>query len=136
MERKSGLVAAVAALLLAAGTGASAAQEAPVDPAQVERIATTTSYLDLSRDLAALVAADPANPLIPVMRARLAVLLEQEIQRIALITSPALLREELARLQALDPVDPLVAIITNRIVVISQPPGGTTRVAFFDTTPY
>lgn len=136
MDRKSGLVAAVAALLLAAGTATSAAQDVPApDPALVQRVAAATSYVDLNKQLAVLAATDPTNPLITVMRARLMVLLDAEIKRISAITSPVLLREELAKLQAELPGDPLIALVTERIVVVSQPTGPT-RVAFVDTNPY
>lgn len=136
MDRKSGLVAAVAALLLAAGTGTSAAQDAPPpDPAQVEQILAATSYIDLSTQLAALVRSDPNNPIIAVMRARLVVLLDAEVNRISLITSPAVLRQELALLQEFLPNDPLIEILSERIVVVSQPVVPTT-VAFLDTNPY
>jgi hypothetical protein len=128
----------VAALLLAAGTGTSAAQDAPPpDPAQVQQVLSATSYIDLARQIAILVETDPNNPLLAVMRARLVVLLDAEIARISAITSPALLREELARLQAVLPGDPLVEIVSAQIVTVSQPPTPTpTRVAFVDTNPY
>jgi hypothetical protein len=137
MDRKSGLVGAVAALLLAASAGVSSAQEARLpDLVQVERIAAVTSYLDLGRELAALVRTDPTNPLIAVMQARLVVLFDAEIQRISAITSPALLRRELALVQDADPGNPLIAIISDRIVVVSSQNNGPTRVAFVDTNPY
>lgn len=137
MDRKSGLVAAVAALLLAAGTGTSAAQDAPPpDPAQIEQILAATSYIDLSRQLAALVQADPNNPIVAVIRARLVVLLDAEVRRISLITSPAELRRELAVLQVFLPDDPLIEILSERIVVVSQPTTPPTTVAFLDNMPY
>lgn len=136
MDRKSGLVGAVAALLLAASANVSAAQEAPrVDPAQIERIAAVTSYLDLNKELAALVRSAPDSPLIAVMQARLVVLFDAEIRRISGITSAVALRQELAFILENDPGNPLIAIINERIVVVSSQ-NGPTRVAFIDTNPY
>lgn len=85
MEKKHGVSAALAAIILAAGISASTAEEncCALDR-QVQAISSLTSVEAMEHELAGLRATDPASPLVSVMISRM-----MQTSQIAPQSSPA-----------------------------------------------
>lgn len=84
MDRKTGLAAALAAIVLAAGIeSASAIEVVTAFEPERQRIETSTSIADLQLELDQLRAADPNHPLIAFLMGRIIALSQPDALRVA-----------------------------------------------------